>query len=568
MLFQLLYFLIISFFCIAWGLPFVFNRKENINAQSVLLGFFVGLAVISVLASWIGLFTALHLKILLLCSVPVIFLNIKKWKMLFSFNLRRYAQKLSILETVFVSVCILLFWFLSTGKPTMEDTDLYHIQTIQWIHQYGTVPGLANLYLRFGFYSNWFHAISFFDLPFLNRNFLYLNFTFVVWVFLFLFYQYKKYVSSNKSIQKHLSVFFLCILFFMLAEWNLFRVAGSSTSYDFAVSATVLICLSLLIEKIIGSIKTNDFTLLILLLTVPFYKLTGFFLLPFWFLLFYLSKKKVQTFLYSAVIVVVSLIPFVLKNLIQTGYPFYPYQFLNFSKPEWQVPSSMVALLNKYIYLSNHYINQSIPGFPQTDGSSFSFFKDWFLHLVKAHQVVIVFCFISLPIGWKALKKIYQRFFSKILLLFLLCIPAFVVWLFASPDLRFAFGFLIFLVFFPVSAIVNRYVRTWMISVALITMSLFILIYIGTKGRKQFSLANILYPSTIDAPPYKTVMINNRNYYIPQRFNGNWNLRCINDPLPCIYEKNPFLQPRGNKTSDGFKMNPYPDSAFILKYYY
>lgn len=568
MVFQLLYFFIISFFCMAWGLPFVFNRKEKVNAQGVLLSFFVGLAVICLLASWIGLFTALHFKILLLCSVPVILLNIKMWKMLFSFNPRRYAQKLSVFESVFVPVCILLFWFLSTGKPTMEDTDLYHIQTIKWIHEYGTVPGLANLYLRFGFYSNWFHAISIFDLPFLNRNFLYLNFTFVVWVFLFLFYQYKKYVSSKGLIQKHLSVFLLCILFFMLAEWNLFRVASSSTSYDFAVSATVLICLSLLIEKIVGLTKTNEFILLILLLTAPFYKLTGFFLLPFWFLLFYLSKKKVQVFLVSALVLAAGLIPFVVKNLVQTGYPFYPYQFLNFLKPEWQVPSSMVSMLNKYIYLSNHYINQSIPGFPTTDGSSFSFFKDWFLHLVKAHQMLIVFCFISLPIGWKSLKKIYQQCFPKILLLYLLCIPAFIAWLIASPDPRFAFGFLIFIVFFPVSAIVSSYVRTWMIDASIITMSLFILIYIGTKGQKQFSAANILYPLMVDAPPYNKVMINNRNYNIPQPFNGNWNLRCMNDPLPCIYEKNLFLQPRGDKISDGFKMNPNPDSAFILKYYY
>ena len=37
----------------------------------------------------------------------------------------------------------------------------------------------------------------------------------------------------------------------MFVEWDLFRAASSSTSYDFVITATVLICIHLLIEKIV-----------------------------------------------------------------------------------------------------------------------------------------------------------------------------------------------------------------------------------------------------------------------------------------------------------------------------
>lgn len=573
MLFQLIYFCFISFFCLTWGLPIVFtiDRKKKLSLQTILLGFFVGLAALSILAAWVSLFVAVRFEVLFFFSVPVILWNAKKTKALKIFQSFKFSpllQKVSKIELVFIAVCILLFCFLSTGKPTMEDTDLYHIQSIKWIHEWGTVPGLANLYLRFGFYSNWFHAISFFDVPFLNKNFLYLNFTFVVWMFLFLFYQYKKSGNAGNSVQKHLSVFFLFVLFFMLMKWDLFRVGSSSTSYDFVVSGMVLICISLLLEKIIGSANSNHFTLLFLLLTTPFYKLTGFFILPFWFFIFYGTSKKIRTVLFSLFITVLCFIPFAIKNLIQTGYPFYPYKFLDFLKPGWQVPSSMVDLFNKYILLSNHYINQSIPGFPLTDGSSFSFIDDWFLHLVKADQVLIFFCFTSLPLAWVILKKIYNQNFLKILVIYLLCIPAFIAWLIASPDPRFAFGFLIFMVFFPLTSIVSMFIKKWMLSVSMVLISLLGIVYIVSKAQKQFSLLNVLQPTVIEVPQYKTVTINNKSYYIPQILGNNWNPRCINDPLPCIYDQNPYLKPRGKELGDGFEMIPLPDSAFILKYYY
>jgi hypothetical protein len=45
---------------------------------------------------------------------------------------------------------------LTTGQVTWHDTGYYHYGLIQWLAQYGTVPGLSLLFTNLGFTSSWF----------------------------------------------------------------------------------------------------------------------------------------------------------------------------------------------------------------------------------------------------------------------------------------------------------------------------------------------------------------------------------------------------------------------------
>ena len=322
----------------------------------------------------------------------------------------------------------------------------------------------------------------------------------------------------------------------MLAEWDLFRVASSSTSYDFVVTGLVLICITLLVKKIVHKDRdsSRDTILLLLIFSAPFFKLTGFFLVPFRLLIFYYSKNKQKNLYYSILIILTGFIPFGIKNYIQTGYPFYPYVVLNISKPDWQVPIEMLSLFNKYIFLSNHYINQSISGFASSNGSSFSLYKDWFLHLVKADQLWFISSVLSLPLGWIQLKKIYTKDFKKVLALYTLSLLAIVIWLIASPDPRFIFGFLLFVVLFSLAAILTKIFSTRLQAISVLAMTVAILSYGSVKAFKQFTLNNFLQPTSADIPPYEVIMINKQTYHIPLKNSNNWNLRCINAPLPAF----------------------------------
>ena len=53
---------------------------------------------------------------------------------------------------------------LNAGPTVMDDTDSYHIQMVKWIQEFGSVPGIANLHLRFGLihpgYLDWIVILS------------------------------------------------------------------------------------------------------------------------------------------------------------------------------------------------------------------------------------------------------------------------------------------------------------------------------------------------------------------------------------------------------------------------
>lgn len=72
---------------------------------------------------------------------------------------RNLAVLKSNLETkmavVYLTIALLLS-VLATRPVSWLDTGLYHYNLIQWLHQYGTVPGLALLLANFGFTSSWF----------------------------------------------------------------------------------------------------------------------------------------------------------------------------------------------------------------------------------------------------------------------------------------------------------------------------------------------------------------------------------------------------------------------------
>lgn len=53
-----------------------------------------------------------------------------------------------------ISACLIAI--VSTRSVTWLDTGLYHYGIIQWLNQFGTVPGLALLFTNLGFSSSWF----------------------------------------------------------------------------------------------------------------------------------------------------------------------------------------------------------------------------------------------------------------------------------------------------------------------------------------------------------------------------------------------------------------------------
>ncbi len=165
-------------------------------------------------------------------------------------NLKK-KKGITFLQYVFVISCILLFIVLGSQKSVNIDTQLYHLQIIRWTNEYGTVPGLANLYPRLGLGSNWFNLISLFHIPvFKYQNFTFLNTTTTIWFLLWLMNKWRYYykLDNTKPYSRTFTLFYFLLILYFLYDWQLFRDAANSTNYDFIVTALTIAVISFITE--------------------------------------------------------------------------------------------------------------------------------------------------------------------------------------------------------------------------------------------------------------------------------------------------------------------------------
>ena len=214
--------IIITTICFIWGIPaFLFlNNSKNENSiwtrtslSSFIFLFFSGLISLSIVTAWIYLLFPLNFTSLLFLTTGLLFLLLlfKKKEIKNALKSLGKFPSLSWLETSFVIVILLLFVILGSIKVVNSDTTIYHIQIILWTNEYAAVPGIANLFPRYGLGSNWFNLISSFRLPFFkHENFTYLNTTLAIWFFLWLFNNWRWHVRNFKLCQpnKILSLFY------------------------------------------------------------------------------------------------------------------------------------------------------------------------------------------------------------------------------------------------------------------------------------------------------------------------------------------------------------------------
>lgn len=580
MLQNLLHIFLVSFISVIWGFPLLILQQKKtagpytLNAETIIYSFFTGIILIGLVSSWLVLFMPLNYIVLVIITAFIALTELwwfkkanQKKLLLVRINAVRFNT-----ATAFFFCAILLFLFLGSGGPVMEDTGLYHIQIIRWDQQYGTVTGLANLYLRYGFSSNWFHLISLFSFPFSHQNFLFLNITLSIWLTFFLLNKIQLSFSNPQSRpQLILGIFSFLVLAYMLMEWDLLRGNASSTSYDFIVTALILIVLSLITENFLMEKEPGNNFILILLLSIgiPFFKLTGIFILPIAFVYFIITRQALKRYFSSLIIFLLFLVPYLAKNYIQTGYFIYPFQaFSGILKPDWQVPGELLTRFTDYMNLGNRYINHSIPrqAWESNHGMFFGWIPVWMRSLTLFDKILSVLTVAGIFLSF-LIPSFRQKRNHKLKSIYYSCILLLPCWFFTSPDPRFVYGLLLFIAFLPFSWLFENYVKGVFIKIGFILLISAMILYVIPKIKK-WDPENFIYPPFIPVPPHQTINDFDYPFYLPEIINKNWNVRCYDSPLPCIYQLNPYLETRGKEIKDGFRMKPVTDSIFILHYNY
>lgn len=456
----------------------------------------------------------------------------------------------------------LLLAVMASGPVIQDDSDSYHMQILLWSKTYKTVPGIANLHLRYGFQSAWFSVLALF-LPEINslNFFSALNGLICTWFTAYLLNNL--YAVGKVFNQRSISIGILVILLLCILSWPLLRGSAANSNYDMITTIVVIL---LVIQTIQSTSSGTPYFFAPEWFIWPFFLFAvriinyPFLILPIASFIYFYHKNKIKQIIIFSSIGILLTSGLLLRTYIASGYPFFPSKAFAFNTPDWQVPARYVDEILEYIRYYNR-VSTEYQAIESTKAmGSFNWLPTWFHYLSLIDQVILILAILGVIKTIALLRKHhFWQLKQPLLIIFIACLFNTLSWLVISPDPRFAYGSLLVLCSIAVipvhvlrntnQLVLNRI--TYAISGCLFAA---ILVFTGLKIKNNADYQHLLFPSKIKQPPFSTIHINNAAFYIPEKTGLNWNPRCYCLPLPCIYTPYPGLTHRGKTLEEGFKI--------------
>ncbi len=459
-------------------------------------------------------------------------------------------KSLSRSSKFILSTLFLFSLFKCAQQPFVIDNESYYLQTIKWINEYGFVKGLANLHIYLGQTSP-FHVLQAgFNFSFLTDRINDINGFFLVLSSIYFITEFEKRYSKNGEIHWIGYILIFNILFFQFIN---------APSPDLSIILISQIFFYYFLEK---EDSLNNFKIISLLfLYILLIKIT---IAPFGLLLVYLlhfDKKRISFLLVFGMIIVSIMI---IKNLIVSGYPFYPFDILPLNS-DWKLPQDLLdytaTITKKSGYIENGKLHSSL----------LLNLNSW-LHLGGIKRVFNLGILLLFGFGFFIIK--FKKQFKYTLLYVILAIN-FTIILIISPQFRYFLPEFIFLsiltisVFFTFLKLKMKLIQYILLSSIILPLLIINLIdyklFTSNKllqQKEKYNWSQILIPEKNSKYPeiaFEKITEGNLNYYSPKEnffFYGtaNGNLPCVNKVQLNYFKKKYHIIPqlRTSDLSDGF----------------
>ncbi len=540
---------------LGFGLDKIFGLQNKNFAITSILGLFTATVLGSIWAIFGRINIELHLFLLL--TNGFLFFKFKSEILEIYQSFIQQFKRLSPALQLYLYLITLLIIAQCAAVPYVIDNESYYIQTIKWINEYGFVKGLANLHIFFGQNSGWHLAQSVFSFSFLYKNFNDLSgFCLLLGTFFSVFKLNLYFESENKS---HLIVGLLPLSSVLLFQFI------SAPSPDLPVYVLSFMVFFYFLEHFKSS-SSQKFNIIVLLcLFILYIKPTAIALLivPLVFLIQNFKVLKPKLFP-SFVISLLILALFITKNVIITGYPFYPTQLLSFRMYDFAVPKELVSFYFDETKLYGFFLTKA-------EFHSLSYFQI-LIKWLTINKINSLFNMVSVILVVLSPIFIY-KFYPKKAFWYLYGIMVFqlFVLLITSPQFRFFIHFILFFGFFIMACMVkNKRIVTILLFGS--TLPVVLLLFFSVKfsmlthnkliiDNSRFTPNELVFPhknSKLKTTFYK-MKIGNLEYNSPDEnsyfwTNGDGKLPCVNaqqiDYFKTYFQYIPQLRTQNIK--DGF----------------
>lgn len=504
-----------------------------------------GLMLLTALAQWWVLFLPLTpVALIAICILLLILTWIKRRTWVFPDFIREMRP-----SALFIG-CLLALLFmiltLNAGPTVMDDTDSYHIQMVKWAQEYGTVPGIANLHLRFGFNCSWFISIALLS-PHIQGidQYLVLNGLLSCWLCHYLLRKIEGAFSKDgNSLSANGGIAGSIILLIALLVWPMIRGNAASANYDFITTCCII---ALFIESFFSGQPGPEWVIwpfylfTVRMLNAPLLLLTGFML----------SRSSLRAAIIWISAGAFLIIPFLIRNVILSGYPFFPIWQVDPFTFDWKVSKPLVKEIFEFI----KYYNRSNDNATLVLDKPFSsWIGIWHKNLYAYDRTLVDLSLIAwagcLARGkkWIKTRSLPQRLFAAAMLVQLTS------WLWSAPDPRFIYGPLLFSVFTCCTLLPPLRLPRMATGLFLTSVACIVLAYTIRKTIIDQNYRNWLRPHPLPIPTIRTIVVDGIPMRIPDKVLDNWNPRCFDLQLPCLYHLNPYVRARGSSIGDGFRV--------------
>ncbi|SHM21686.1 hypothetical protein [Chitinophaga sp. CF418] len=554
LLVKFLYIIILSFLYGYTLQQFLHNRiLKNIPAQPhfsliTLNGFFA----ITVIASGLSIFMPLaglaHGIILVAGLLCYMFQRTAIHKQVSDYAAE--ARSAGRSRQLLAGAAIIYVLYLSAQQPFTYDEGLYYAQFIKWMQHYKAVPGLANLHERFGYNSHWHVLSAVFNFSWLNgiadnrlNGVLYL----LTVLYLLPRKQDANFIALLKA--------GLLVMINMPQFGAYYIIAPAADTAIYYISCLVIV--SWLEKSAAGTppLQSNNgvFMLLapIFLLTVkvssiPILVLT---VLMYWQVL---RQKNYAQLLILCGIGIVILAPWLVRNVIFSGYLLFPMEMPDLFHTGWAVPTSVIRSTRLDITVFAIYRVADIPRY--FSESTLQQFSTWFLHSLRIYDKALVLATMASPIlVFIRRKQLPAGFVPLYVFLLLGCC----FWLKQAPDPRFGYSYLAPLVIltalfcFPKLQLRQVYIPVLCVTLLFQAGTLALRYHLHKVFVQEKMIAAAPPTGTLLMPvPYAPTEIIQHNAAFP--VNTTPNGLCWTAPLPCADHLPNGVKRRGSSLGDGF----------------
>jgi len=509
MIFELISWIYISLICLIWGnrILKVFFGITEVTTIDFPIVCFIGMSAIGVISYYLSLFIPLFPAVKLALQIPALLILLKpanREEIIYQWI--KPFMNLPKLDAILLFAAFLMVMFLCTAPIIHPDTLNYHFFSTRIFDSYGSIPGIANLKLEYGFQSIWFASVAFFDFSlFQTIPWFPLPGCVMGWFMIYMISKGsgRKNIFAVPGISK---IWYLLLILFSILSWTQIRLTASSLSPDFIATISALLAfyffagkqenlskeksdlLAIMFSVIAVSIKLSATAVLFIpLLIIGFYLITGRFIPAFRICL----------------LVAVFIAPVIIRNIISTGYPFYPSSFGSLSTTDWQMDESTIIRFQHYITAYARYPVLRVNAMSEYNNPFSVWIPVWWRHLYAVDKAILLFIATGLILDLIFLRNWMRSLTRRDLMASLIALAGTVIWFLKAPDPRFGTGFLLPLIYYlysPFFRIAGRvedhYVRGFVVWIKSISTAC-IFLYIGYRAIYFFQPSQLIYPEGI-----------------------------------------------------------------------